>query len=514
MPGRTRGVYAGYVSESHLTVGGGDRVRPAGTSAPDPAVRAEPRRRGAEFPAPGRPGRASRWSPAHAAGSARGAVARARHTVRAASVPALFRHSLRELPFDYPPKVVVSADLALLAVGVVACLQRHTYFPTVLPLIALLLLFVSLPGFFLFGIVPRPLPLIAATMVAAALFFVQPVEADFAPFVLMVVVAEIAAISAKRLSGPLAVLATTELAVFAVLGDSLWGDSSLRTGVPMYALGILLGWLVGVMLQYQRLFLYQERENQSVRAAQAAAAERGRIAREVHDVIAHSLTVTLLHVTAARRALTTDRDVDEAVDALVDAERLGRQAMADIRRTVGLLNSGPAASGAEPGADDIPALVDDFVDAGLTVHRRITGDPGAVSAAVGLALYRICQESLANIVKHAPGATVDFAVEVGAESVAVRVHNSIPGGPPTRAGHGTGVAGMRQRADGLGGRIRIGPEAGGWTVLAEFSLDHRPAGDGSAAGGAGSRCPLSHRAGTDPRPPPAPDPAGVPRPAS
>lgn len=383
-------------------------------------------------------------------------------------------HPLGDLPFDYPPKVVLFADLALLVLGLIACLQRHAYFPTVLPLLAVVLLFLSVPAYVLFGIVPRPLALCLATMAAAALFFAQPVESDFAPFVLMVVAAEIAAIAPKRVSIPLALLATVELIVFAAVSQALWGNDYLRTGVPMYALGILLGWLVGVMLQYQRLYLYQERENQNVRAAQAAAAERNRIAREVHDVIAHSLTVTLLHVTAARHALTTDSDVDEAVDALADAERLGRQAMADIRRTVGLLDSSPASAGPEPGADDIPVLVDDFVNAGLTVRRRFTGDLGRVSAAVGLALYRICQESLANIAKHAPGAAVEFAVEVGARSAVVRVRNPLPAGVAAPNGHGTGVAGMRQRAEGLGGRIQLGPDAGWWVVRAEFPLHDRP----------------------------------------
>ncbi|MGW0178771.1 sensor histidine kinase [Nocardia sp. NPDC003345] len=430
-------------------------------------------------------------------------------------------YPLRDLPFDYPPKVVLFADLAILVVGVVACLQRHQYFPTVLPLIALVLLFISVPGYIFFGIVPRPLSLCVATMVAAALFFVQPVDADFAPFVLMVAIAEIAAIAPKRVSAPMALLAAAELAAFAALSEALWNNESLRVGVPMYALGILLGWLVGVMLQYQRLFLYQERENQNVRAERAATAERNRIAREVHDVIAHSLTVTLLHVTAARHALTTDRDVDEAADALADAERLGRQAMADIRRTVGLLGSGPSAAGAEPGAEDIPALVDDFANAGLTVRRRLAGELRAVSPAVGLALYRICQESLANSAKHAPGAAVDLLVEVGRRSVTVEVRNAVPGGAPSSGsarlpGNGTGVAGMRQRAEGLGGRIAAGPDPGGWRVRAEFPLDTpaepRVGATESPAGG----CVLSNLV-SGPRPagePPPPIYRPAPRPAS
>ncbi|MGW5384548.1 sensor histidine kinase [Nocardia sp. NPDC003963] len=489
------------MTESHLTLGAAaaDRTPPAhggagesgdgsGPRAPEPAHRPTTD-----------PDRAGRW-------------ARARYRMGgwAAKLLPGAPYPLRELPFDYPPKVVLFTDLAFLVIGVVACLQRHEYFPTALPLIALVLLFASVPTYILFGIVPRPLPLVAATMIAAALFFVQPVDADFAPFVLMVVIAEIAAIAPKRVSIPLAVLAAAELIAFAFLGQSLWNDHSLRTGVPMYVLGIVLGWLVGVMLQYQRLFLYQERENRSAQAAQAAAAERNRIAREVHDVIAHSLTVTLLHVTAARHALTSDRDVDEAADALVDAERLGRQAMADIRRTVGLLDSGPSAPGVEPGADDIPALVDDFVNAGLPVNRHFSGDFGVVSAAVGLALYRICQESLANIAKHAPGAAVELSVDLTDGSALVRIHNTIPRGLPAQLGRGTGVAGMRHRADGLGGRIRIGPEAGGWLVRAEFPLADRH----TATGRDRLRCPISEIiADHDPPGYPAPDSGAIPPPS-
>lgn len=477
MPSAGAGVYPGQVTESRLTPAAavGDRARPVGGGA-DPSA---PERPAATDPDPGRAARPGWWV---RGGRRLGALLG--KLLPGAPYP------LRELPFDYPPKVVLFTDLAFFVIGAVACLQRHEYFPTALPLIALVLLFASGPVYVLFGIVPRPLPLFTATMIAAALFFVQPVESDFAPFVLMVGIAEIAAIAPKRLSVLLAVLAAAELLAFAFVGQALWGDDSLRTGFPMYALGILLGWLVGVMLQYQRLFLYQERENQSARAAQAAAAERNRIAREVHDVIAHSLTVTLLHVTAARHALTSDRDVDEAADALVDAERLGRQAMADIRRTVGLLDSVPSAAGVEPGAGDIPTLVDDFANAGLTVTRRFTGDLDGVSAAVGLALYRICQESLANIAKHAPGAEVELSVAVAGGAAVVRVHNTIPRGLPPQLGRGTGVAGMRHRSDGLGGRIRVGPEAGGWLVRAEFPLDESPA-RAAAPSRDRLRCPIS-----------------------
>jgi signal transduction histidine kinase len=110
---------------------------------------------------------------------------------------------------------------------------------------------------------------------------------------------------------------------------------------------------------------------------------------------------------------------------LTDAERLGRQAMADIRRTVGLLEAGSANGSSptlapEPGITDIPELIDDFVQAGLPVTLHTDGEPGQVSAAVGLALYRITQESLANIAKHAPASKAQVSLEIWATAISIR----------------------------------------------------------------------------------------------
>ncbi|MCP2317089.1 Signal transduction histidine kinase [Nocardia amikacinitolerans] len=382
-----------------------------------------------------------------------------------------FRRSLTELPFDYPPKVIVIADIATFVIGVAATVQRHAYFPTAVPLLAMLLLFISVPAFCLFGVVPNPGTLGLCGMGAAALFLLQPVAADFAPFVLVIVVGEVAAIASVRVGAAVAVGAIAELVAFDIAGNVWWSaDTERFDGLPMYGMGIVLGFMCGLMLQYQRRFLYRERHYQEMRAAQAAEEERRRIAREVHDVIAHSLSITLLHLTAARHALETDRDVDEAVEALVDAERLGRQAMADIRRTVGLLDKRPSRLAPEPSVRDIEDLVGDFVRAGLDVRYRCTDDLSPVTAAVGLALYRIGQESLANVVKHAPGATATVLLTVDEAAAALTVVNTLPDGLPAQRGHGMGLTGMWQRAELLGGRLTAGPAEDGWSVRAEFPL--------------------------------------------
>src|SRR5690606_3232577 len=300
-------------------------------------------------------------APVGAASSVRDRLAAfARHPV------AVARRHIDELPFDYPPAVLLCADLAMLVVSVVAVAQRHEYFPSPAPLLALAVVHLPVALFCLLGFTPRPTALAGSAMLATALLLLQPVSSDFAPFLLVLAVGEVAAIAPKRYSAPFALLAVAELLAFDLSGRLAWSDGGEPVqGLLLYSAGVALGWMVGVMLRYQRHFLYQERESQAIRAEQAADEERRRIAREVHDVIAHSLSITLLHLTAARHALQTDRDVDEAVEALVDAERLGRQAMADIRRTVGLLGERSTSSAPEPGVRDLPELIADFTKAGL-----------------------------------------------------------------------------------------------------------------------------------------------------
>ncbi len=154
-----------------------------------------------------------------------------------------------------------------------------------------------------------------------------PIEGDFAPVLLSLLTGVVGSVTSMR-GGVLAALYASALLLAAA--------ALHRVDTPwLYLSFIGLGWLVGYLMSVQQQLLLEQRDAQQKLAEHAAADERRRIAREVHDVIAHSLSVTLLHVTGARRGLQEDRDVDDAVEALEQAERLGRQAMADIRRTVG-----------------------------------------------------------------------------------------------------------------------------------------------------------------------------------
>jgi signal transduction histidine kinase len=174
-------------------------------------------------------------------------------------------------------------------------------------------------------------------------------------------------------------------------------------------------------------------------------------------------------VTAARRLLNDhpdpSGDISEAVDALSDAERIGRQAMSDIRQTVSGMST---SSGRQPlpTADDLPALIEQFRAAGQNITLSTKGDLSDLTAPVSLGLYRVAQESLANVVKHAGGAAAEVDLEVTARQVRLTVRNpatpvKVPADP-----FGTGLAGMKARIEQLGGHLTAGRGGDAWVVQA------------------------------------------------
>jgi signal transduction histidine kinase len=249
---------------------------------------------------------------------------------------------------------------------------------------------------------------------------------------------------------------------------------------------------VGFVLRSLQLRIQTQDREYAARERQIALEERQRIAREVHDLVAHSLSVTMLHLTAARRDLEDGADVAEAIDALKDAERIGRQAMSDVRSTVGLLGeeSGGAAA-PTPQLGDVPALVESFRAAGLDVSYRCEGELDEVPAPTALGLYRIVQESLANVAKHAPGSRVKVRLDLARDPGALSVRNALARGTAaTGSTGGSGLRGMAARADLLGASFAAGHDGKEWAV--EVGL---PRGDTAPAGGGGLRCPLPRLAG-------------------
>jgi signal transduction histidine kinase len=207
-------------------------------------------------------------------------------------------------------------------------------------------------------------------------------------------------------------------------------------------------------------------------AERSRAEERNRIARDLHDVIAHTLTVSLLHVTSAR--LAVEHEPEDAAASLAEAERLGRQSLDEVRSIVGLMGTPEDDGTAAPvhGVGEVTALVDGFRRAGADVTLTIDGDLERLPATTGSVVYRILQEALTNAAKHAAGHRTVVHLATAPERVELVVDTAGAPGPITGAGRGT--PGMRERAAALGGHCAAGPRDDGWRVHAWLPLGSAP----------------------------------------
>ena len=226
-----------------------------------------------------------------------------------------------------------------------------------------------------------------------------------------------------------------------------------------------------ITLRAQALLLEREREEH---ARLAAAEERARIARELHDVVAHSISVMVMHAGAVRRLLR-DEQADERA-ALESLEETGRASMTEIRRALGVLRrpDEPAERAPQAGLANLEQLVEQLRGAGLDVALLVEGDRVAVASGVDLAAYRIAQEALTNVVKHAAGARVEVRLRYLDDAIEVDVVDD--GGRGRRDPDDTpgyGLVGLRERATVLGGTLTAGerPGGGGFQVRARLPLE-------------------------------------------
>lgn len=244
----------------------------------------------------------------------------------------------------------------------------------------------------------------------------------------------------------------------------------------------ILPWYIGrrvrtrgdylAMLQDRAMQLERERDAE---ARRAVADERSRIARELHDVVAHR--VSLMTVQAGAAKTVARDDIDGAIEAMSDVEQAGRQALGELRHLLGVLRpegSSPDGLGPQAGLADLAALVDRLGDTGTHVSLTIDAQlPDHLPAALDLSAYRIVQESLTNVVKHAgPDPVVDVRVAVRGDALEIEITNSTTRETSGLPGSGYGIVGMRERAHLLGGTLTAGQRSGdGFAVTALIPLE-------------------------------------------
>ena len=338
-----------------------------------------------------------------------------------------------------------------------------------------------------------PLPVLAAVTAAVAVL----TAAGSAPLTTDLMLGMASYMVAVRLGYPVAV--TALVAVEMAIGAGL-----LTAAATVHVQNVMLHsmlaaaamWFVGYGVRERRTYqaglvgqAAQQRRAEAERGRHALQHERLLIARELHDVLAHTLSVVTVQAGVGRR-VGAARPA-EALRALAAVEEASRGALDELRRVLSLLRddgaTGPAGAGASlapaPGLSDLDRLAATVRAAGTPVQLNVTGERAAVPPAAALTAYRIVQEALTNVVRHAPGAWATVAVRISAAGVRIRVTDTgRPAGPPGLAGAAAsadaagaasgaghlGIAGMRERAAVFGGTLDAAPLPGGGFQVAAF----------------------------------------------
>ena len=332
-----------------------------------------------------------------------------------------------------------------------------------------------------------PSPMLAVT--AAAVAMVMTTGGASLPFGLLLGVAVY--LAASRLPRRTSIRAA--ITVGAVLGAGLLytalavpHSALLLEAIAGYS-PLVAGWFVGDSVAARRRYVAglaeqaeRERSAEAERARQDLREERVRIAHELHDVVAHTLAVITVQAGVGRRLM--DKRPEEASAALESIETIGRTAQDELRVVLGLLRHEEAATALAPAPKlvDLKELADNVRVSGTPVELRTSGTDRPLSPALELSIYRVAQEALTNVVKHAPGARtrVDLAVSPGL----VRLEVADDGGPagrppaagegPASPGTGHGIVGMRERIAAFGGWLVAEPlPGGGFHVLAEIPVE-------------------------------------------
>jgi signal transduction histidine kinase len=324
---------------------------------------------------------------------------------------------------------------------------------------------------------PVPVAMLAAVGLAAPAWFGPTTETLTSSAIVMVAAYSVVVYSRTWHSWPV---------VFAVLVAAGTVRSAADYGFDAFSVISSLFWLgtafgAGVIVRHLRGRAATSEKRAEIaerareeHAATAVAAERLRIARDLHDVVAHAISVIVLQARGGRRML--DVDPGESRTAFDTIEGTAEQAMAEMRRLLGVIRAAagnePAELAPRPGLRSLDALAEQVHGPHVTV--RVTGDVAALPSSVDLAAYRIVQEALTNVLRHAAARSVDVSVAVTASAVDVAVDDDGRGGLP--GDDGFGILGMRERAARYGGTFSAGPrDCGGFAVRASLPLVPVPA---------------------------------------
>jgi signal transduction histidine kinase len=261
------------------------------------------------------------------------------------------------------------------------------------------------------------------------------------------------------------------------MGLAAGNGATASAGAALALLQLTAFWLAGVYARTRRQAAALAARSAALQrqAEQAAAAERTRIARELHDIVAHHLSVIVLQAAGAR---ASGKPAEATLEKI---ENSARQALGETRRLLGVLRDPDEAAGLapQPGIGDLDTLAASVRAAGLPVHLVIDGEAAALPATVDVSVYRIVQEALTNVLKHAGPARAEVTIGCAADTVTVEVTDDGTAQPGREVPGGHGLAGMRERAAVIGGELTAGPRpGGGFAVRARLPLRDglRPAG--------------------------------------
>jgi signal transduction histidine kinase len=310
----------------------------------------------------------------------------------------------------------------------------------------------------------RSAPLAALTVSLAALAGQSLLTGDSPEgleviLVVGVAVYSVAAHAARRTAVVGLVAALSAFAVYALTNhDIRSGRAGELWAGSFFLVAMIAAWLSGLFVHVRREERSRRDEAADLerRAELAAAEERARLARELHDVISHTLSVVVLQAAGARAAGNASAATLEKI------ESSGRESLAEMRRLLDVLRRDRPDGGLapQPGPADLSALAVQLCDAGLPVRLTVDGDIADVPAALGLSVYRIVQESLTNVLKHAGPACAEVTVHADTDAVAIDVvDNGVGATDGSGARHG--LVGMRERVALFGGDLSAGPRPGG-----------------------------------------------------